>query len=204
MTTRFDARVTTVEQLYPAYDARDLDTLCELAHPEIEIVPARPVLPELPGATFHGHEGLRTIVRWSYANYPCLRLESSSTRVVSDGVLTSAIFVADVPPRRVRRENHTLCRMVGERIGSMHTFATKHEALAGGDGPSSGRALLTPREREVFQLLARGLNAPQIAAELYISPATVRTHVQNAITRLGASTRIHAVSIAIAQREIKP
>jgi DNA-binding CsgD family transcriptional regulator/ketosteroid isomerase-like protein len=204
MTPGFDARVATVEQLYPAYNARDLDILCRLAHPDIEIVPAGPVLPELPGASFHGHAGLRTIVRWSYANYPCLRLESSGTRIVSDGVLASATFVVDDQSDQVRTENHTLCRMEGERIRSAHSFATKHDALAGGDGASRGRAPLTPREREVFQLLVRGLNAPQIAAELCISPATVRTHVQNAMARLGASTRIHAVSIAIARREIEP
>jgi DNA-binding CsgD family transcriptional regulator/ketosteroid isomerase-like protein len=200
MTARFDARIATVEQLYPAYDARDLDTLVGLTHPDIEIVPAAPVVPELPGATFHGHAGLRTIVLWSYANYPCLRLESSSTRIVSDGVLASAIFVADLDPHPIERENHILCRMEGGRIRLAHSFATKPEALTRGDGG----AILTPREREVFQLLSRGLNAPQIAAELYISTATVRTHVQNGMARLGATTRIHAVSIAIARREIEP
>jgi DNA-binding CsgD family transcriptional regulator len=200
MTAVFDAQLATVERLYPAYDARDLDTLCGLAHPDIEIVPDGPVLPEFPGATFHGHQGLRTIVSWSYANYPCLRLESSSTLIVSDGVLASATFVIDDKSHRVRTENHALCRMVDERIRAVYSFATQHDALAAG----GGGVLLTPREREVVQLLARGLNAPQIAAELYISPATVRTHVENAMSRLGASTRVHAVSLAIARREIEP
>jgi DNA-binding CsgD family transcriptional regulator len=64
--------------------------------------------------------------------------------------------------------------------------------------------MLTPREREVFQLLARGRTAPEIAAELFISPATVRTHVQNGVGRLGAKTRVEAISIAMKNGEIEP
>jgi PAS domain S-box-containing protein len=63
---------------------------------------------------------------------------------------------------------------------------------------------LTPREREVFQLLASGLNAPEIADRLFLSPATVRTHVQNGMQRLGARTRVHAISIALGRGEIDP
>ena len=38
---------------------------------------------------------------------------------------------------------------------------------------------------------------PQIAADLVVSPATVRTHIGNAIRKLGARTRAHAVAIAL-------
>ncbi len=60
-------------------------------------------------------------------------------------------------------------------------------------------AVLSPREREVMALLAEGLNGPEIAGRLFISPATVRTHVENAMQKLEARTRVHAIAIALRQ-----
>ena len=56
---------------------------------------------------------------------------------------------------------------------------------------------LSAREAEVLRLLADGADGPQIAATLVISPATVRTHVTNAMRKLDARTRAHAVSLAL-------
>jgi PAS domain S-box-containing protein len=62
---------------------------------------------------------------------------------------------------------------------------------------TAGRAQLSDREREVVALVALGLKTPEIAKELYISEHTVRTHVRNAMGRLGARTRAHLVAIAL-------
>jgi DNA-binding NarL/FixJ family response regulator len=62
--------------------------------------------------------------------------------------------------------------------------------------------LLSPREREILDGIARGLRGEQIAAQLAISPETVRTHVRNAMEKLEAHTRAHAVAIALRQGEI--
>lgn len=56
---------------------------------------------------------------------------------------------------------------------------------------------LTPREIEVLELLVKGLNNAQIAATLDISPATAKAHVSNILSKLGASSRAEAVSVAI-------
>jgi DNA-binding NarL/FixJ family response regulator len=64
--------------------------------------------------------------------------------------------------------------------------------------------LLTRREREVLQLLADGLNGEQAAQRLFISGETVRTHVRNAMEKLDAQTRAHAVAIALRRGEIEP
>ena len=56
---------------------------------------------------------------------------------------------------------------------------------------------LSQREREVLRLLALGGDGPQIAAQLVLSPATVRTHVNNAMRKLGARTRAHAIALAL-------
>ena len=58
---------------------------------------------------------------------------------------------------------------------------------------------LTPRERQVLSFLADGLSNDEIARELHISPETVRTHVRNAMSKLDADTRTHAVANALRQ-----
>ena len=56
---------------------------------------------------------------------------------------------------------------------------------------------LTQRERDVLRLLAEGNSNEQIGGILSISPQTVRTHVQKAMEKLGATTRVQAVAIAL-------
>jgi DNA-binding NarL/FixJ family response regulator len=56
---------------------------------------------------------------------------------------------------------------------------------------------LTPREREVLQMLASGLANKEIAAKLSISDHTAKFHVASILGKLGASTRTEAVAIAI-------
>jgi two-component system nitrate/nitrite response regulator NarL len=56
---------------------------------------------------------------------------------------------------------------------------------------------LTKRETEVLSLVATGQTTRAIAAELRISEATVKWHVQSAMRKLGASSRAEAVAIAV-------
>jgi PAS domain S-box-containing protein len=65
-------------------------------------------------------------------------------------------------------------------------------------------AVLTPRQREVLGMLASGLNGPEAAERLFLSPATIRTHVQNAMQALGARTRAEAVAKALTAGELDP
>ena len=55
---------------------------------------------------------------------------------------------------------------------------------------------LTPREIEILRLLARGRQTVAIAKELTISGNTVRTHLQNIFAKLGAHSKLEAVTIA--------
>jgi len=66
------------------------------------------------------------------------------------------------------------------------------------------RMPLSPREREVLTALATGRTGAQVAQTLSLSPETVRTHIRNAMEKLGASTRTHAIALAIASGEIDP
>jgi DNA-binding CsgD family transcriptional regulator len=56
---------------------------------------------------------------------------------------------------------------------------------------------LTERESEVVTLIAMGLDTGDIAAELHISPETVRTHVRNAMGKLGVHTRAQLVAVVL-------
>lgn len=62
--------------------------------------------------------------------------------------------------------------------------------------------ILSEREREVMDLLAEGLSAEEIADRLVLSPLTVQTHVRNVMRKLGARTRVHALALALRQRQI--
>jgi DNA-binding NarL/FixJ family response regulator len=57
-------------------------------------------------------------------------------------------------------------------------------------------AVLTDRERQVLELIGRGLSNQEIGAELVISPATARTHVSRTMAKLGARDRAQLVVIA--------
>jgi DNA-binding CsgD family transcriptional regulator len=69
-------------------------------------------------------------------------------------------------------------------------------------GESSGRLQLTEREREVMTLVASGLQSGDMAERLFLSPETVKSHVHNAMGKLGAHTRAHAVAIALVTGQI--
>jgi DNA-binding CsgD family transcriptional regulator len=98
-------------------------------------------------------------------------------------------------------ERTTSFRAVAHYVPGRHLMM--FQAPPGPDISLPPVALLTPREREIFRLLALGYKGPEIADKLFLSPATVRTHVQNGIDRMGAKTRVQALAMAVRSGELE-
>jgi LuxR family maltose regulon positive regulatory protein len=76
------------------------------------------------------------------------------------------------------------------------------EPMSAGAPSTPGTDLLTPRQLEVLELLGQGLYQKEIAAKLFVSPETVKTHLAMIYRKLGVSNRRHAVDEARARNLI--
>jgi two-component system response regulator DevR len=84
----------------------------------------------------------------------------------------------------------------GESAFDPQTAGVVVRWMHGGHRPGVTASDITPREREILSLLARGLSNVAIGQRLYISAATVKFHVGNLMQKLGASRRAEAVYAA--------
>ena len=198
---RFSAehKIATVHAWFAAYNSRDVAELARLAHPSIEILPMRPLMGPLVGTAFLGHTGLRTLMQWTFEHFPHIHVERVNPRLTNSSITAETRFVYDAksePP--MARDIWSLFDIGHDGIRRISAYASADELRAA--ARQSG--VLTPREREIFTMLAGGLTANEIADELVLSPLTVRTHIQNGKDRLGARTRMEALTIALTRGEV--
>jgi DNA-binding NarL/FixJ family response regulator len=101
---------------------------------------------------------------------------------ISDEELTAGL-------RTAVRGDALLAPTITRRLIEAYTRHHRSGQVAGADD-------LTPREQQVWLLMARGLSNAEIAAQLFVGEATVKTHVSRVIAKLGARDRIQAIVLA--------
>ncbi|GEK20542.1 response regulator [Cellulomonas xylanilytica] len=175
-----------------------LDQVAALA-PDVVLMDIR--MPGMDGieATRHivaQHPGSRVLVLTTFdvddLAFAALRagasgflLKSARPDELVDAIRTVAAGTSVVAPRVLRR-------MLD--LFAPHLPAAGEDPPAGDLDPRLG--VLTPRELDVLRLIAEGASNVEIAAELVVSEATVKTHVGNVFAKLGARDRVQAVIIA--------
>jgi DNA-binding NarL/FixJ family response regulator len=118
----------------------------------------------------------------------------------------SGFLLKDVPPEQLIGAVHVVAR--GDALLDPAITRSVIEAFA--SRPAARLELteriedLTPRERDVFALVARGLSNAEIAGELVVGDGTVKTHVAHLLLKLGVRDRVQAVIYAYEAGVVQP
>ncbi|GAA2407272.1 response regulator [Nonomuraea africana] len=117
----------------------------------------------------------------------------------------SGFLVKDAPPEDLLAAIRTVHR--GDAVIAPSTTRRLLDHVAAdlpvpGEGPDP-LAALTPREREILQQIALGRSNAEIAALLFVSEGTVKTHVGRVLAKLGLRDRIQAVIFAYEKRLVR-
>ncbi|MGW0881791.1 response regulator transcription factor [Streptomyces sp. NPDC002671] len=110
------------------------------------------------------------------------------------GVWAYAGVVSDTP---------SMASVLGQALLYCSAFARQQGPAQGGAAPPD-LGVLTSREVEVLKLTARGLSNLEIADRLYISEATVKTHLNRTMTKLDLGSRAQAVVVAYESGLVTP
>jgi DNA-binding NarL/FixJ family response regulator len=133
-------------------------------------------------------------------------LKNSDAEHLVEAVRTVAAGHALLAPQITRRVIEQM--VAGDRRASsgpgspsgrgslVEPVETAGRRQAGPAPAPDGLAHLTPREREVFELVGTGLSNAEIASTLYLGEATVKTHVSNVLSKLHLRDRVQAVVLA--------
>ena len=120
----------------------------------------------------------------------------------------SGFLLKDTPPEELVRAVHVvaagdalLAPSVTRRLIEEFGRATPSSSTA---APDDRLERLTDREREVLVLMARGLSNTEIAAELIVGEATVKTHVGRVLMKLDVRDRVQAVVVAYETGLVRP
>jgi DNA-binding NarL/FixJ family response regulator len=114
------------------------------------------------------------------------------------GAGASGFLLKRSPPEQLLAAIHTVAAgdsLLSPSVTRIVVERLAHQPLPAAHGEAAV-AELTPREREVLLLIARGLSNGEIAAELVVEESTVKTHVKRILMKLALRDRIQAVIFA--------
>jgi two-component system response regulator DevR len=126
-------------------------------------------------------------------------LRASAMEAGAVGYLSKLAPLADLP-EAVRKASRGEALMDPEEMLRLERYLRHRRHQEATERQRTGR--LTPRQTEILQLLADGVPVATIAERLGMSRLTLRTHVQNILTRLGVHTKTEAVTVAIRHGKI--
>jgi DNA-binding NarL/FixJ family response regulator len=160
----------------------------------------------MPG--YDGIEATRRIV----AAWPAARVLVLTTFEDDDYVLgalragAAGFVLKRIEPEQLIAGIHTVAD--GDSLLSPQITRTvvAHLANPPAAGPDGARRLrqLTPRERDVLELVAKGLSNAEIAARLVVEESTVKSHMKRILAKLHLRDRVHAVILAYEAGVVRP
>ena len=173
-------------------ESRDeaLELIRDIGSIDVAIVDLRRGVGDADGA-MDGNEAIRAMLRLE----PSLGIVAHGDR--AERHIASAALQAGASAYVSRTASASELRRAVEA-------ALQQEKFVDPDVPPRGsRGKLTQRQREILQLLANGESTTVAARELGLSEETIKTHTKNALARLGARNRTHAVAIALRESLIQ-
>jgi DNA-binding NarL/FixJ family response regulator len=183
----------TIEVVGEAGDGSDAAPLTRSIHPDVVLMDVR--MPQVDGI-----QATRDVL----ASAPETRVVILTTFELDDYVFgalragASGFLLKRTRPEELVAAIHTVA--AGDSLLSPSVTRIVVDRMAE-EPPPDARAAerleeLTPREREVLELIARGLSNREIAAELVVEESTVKTHVKRILMKLHARDRVQAVIFA--------
>ncbi len=194
-----DAEIEVVGEAADGFEAVEAARAVE---PDVVLMDIR--MPHLDGLEAtrqlvdQGKDGPRVLVLTTFG------LEEYVYEALRSGA--SGFLLKDVPPEQLLAGVHVVAR--GDALLDPAITRSVIEEFAA--RPAVRRELadkldeLTPREREVFSLVARGLSNAEIARELVVSEGTVKSHVAHVLLKLGLRDRVQSVIYAYESGVVQP
>ena len=193
------AEETDIEVVGEAGDGRQALAVCAEQRPDVVLMDVR--MPVMDGV-----EATRRIIEASSARVLMLTtfdLDSHVYDAIRAGA--SGFLLKDVRPDYLAHAVRTIA--AGEMLLAPAITRRLVEEFVSGPEPGVTPAALdqlTDREREVLLLIAAGHSNAEIAAELFLSDTTVKTHVTRILTKLGLRDRVQAAVLAYETGLVRP